>query len=86
MIVLSVTDGGTRGLLLEAGCAYIVQPRDPLRQRHRGRRCVIVEFVPVSAAYPFVSAARVRFSDTLSTARVALEDLVEADSEWPWPS
>jgi hypothetical protein len=86
MIVLSVTVTGTRGLLLEVGSPYLVQPRDARRGRHRGRRCVILEFVPLSEDYPFVSMARVRFSDTLGVSRVALEDLVEVESDWPWPS
>ncbi len=65
-----------RKATLTAGNAYIVRPLNPRKQKHRGRLCVILDFIPVSESHPNDTVAKVRFVDNNRIGRAELSDLV----------
>lgn len=76
---VSVTAGGrSRKVTLVAGEEYVVQPLNPQKLKHRGRRCLLLDFVPVSDSHPKDLVAKVRFVDNNRIGRAELADLVPA--------
>jgi len=61
---------------LRVGKEYIIQPRNPLKKKHRNRRCIVLDFVPVSDSHPRDIVAKVRFLDNNRIGRTELADLV----------
>ena len=77
-ITVSCTYGAqTREVILKIGEEYVVQPLNGQKKKHRDRRCVILDFVPVSGARPRDVVAKVRFLDTNRIGRTELDDLVK---------
>lgn len=72
--------GVYRKATLTAGNEYIVRPLNPRKKKHRGRLCVILDFVPVSEFHPVDTVAKVRFIDNNRIGRAELSDL-ESSSE-----
>jgi len=58
------------------GKEYIIQPLNPLKKKHRNRRCIVLDFVPVSDSHPIDIVAKVRFLDNNRVGRAELDDLV----------
>jgi hypothetical protein len=76
-IEVRVHHGSTeRKTTLEIGGEYIVKPRNPQKEKHRDRPCVILDFVPVSEQHPRDVVAKVRFLDNNRMGRAELGDLV----------
>ena len=65
-----------RKTILTVGKEYVVQPLNPLKKKHRNRRCIILDFVPVSDSHPRDIVAKVRFLDNDHIGRTELDDLV----------
>jgi hypothetical protein len=61
---------------LEIGRVYIVHPHNPAQLKHRGRKCVLLEIVSVSADRLQDKVAKVRFCDNNRIGRVELGELV----------
>ena len=66
-----------RKVVLKVGEEYVVQPLNGQKKKHRDRRCVILDFVPVSDAHPRDVVAKVRFLDNNRIGRTDLGDLVK---------
>jgi len=76
--VAMATHGNTqREVLLEVGREYTVSPLNPRAQRHRGRACSILEFVPASDGEGTI--ARVRYLDTNRVGHAKLDHLAEKE-------
>jgi hypothetical protein len=76
-IEVSTSYGRThRKATLTAGNAYLVSPLNPKKKKHRGRLCVILDFIPVSEFHPNDTVAKVRFVDNNRIGRAELSDLV----------
>jgi hypothetical protein len=68
---------GAKGkTILRIGKEYIIQPLNPLKKKHRNRRCIVLDFVPVSESHPIDIVAKVRFVDNNRIGRTELDDLV----------
>lgn len=65
----------TRVVRIEVGREFEVQPPNPQKLKHRGRRCTVVGWVFDDIG--FLSAVSVKFADNGRRGRVDLEDLVE---------
>lgn len=65
-----------RKVILEIGKEYIVSPINERNMENRGRRCLLLEFVPYSPDKTGDEVARVEFLDNHRRARVELEDLI----------
>lgn len=75
-IEVGTTYGGAhRKVTLIAGHEYVVSPLNPRKMKHRGRRCVLLDFVPVSESRPKDTVAKVRFVDNNRVGRAELDDL-----------
>jgi hypothetical protein len=75
-IEVGTTYGGAhRKVTLIAGNEYVVSPLNPRKMKHRGRRCVLLDFVPVSKLHPKDNVAKVRFVDNNRIGRAELDDL-----------
>ena len=61
---------------LRVGKEYVIQPLNPLKKKHRNRRCIVLDFVPVSDSHRRDIVAKVRFLDTNRIGRTELDDLV----------
>jgi hypothetical protein len=61
---------------LTAGNEYTVRPLNPRKMKHRGRHCMILDFVPVSEFHPVNTVAKVRFIDNNRIGRAELSDLL----------
>jgi hypothetical protein len=68
-----------RTVLLEIGKEYLVSPINDRNMDNRGRKCVLLEFVPYSYDKPEDILALVKFNDTRRNGRVELEDLVPVE-------
>ena len=64
-----------RKTTLRVGHDYIIEPINPIKQRHRGRRCRLLEFVLSERDYK-TTIAKVQFLDTKRVGLVDLDDLV----------
>ena len=64
-----------RKMTLRVGKEYLVEPLNNRKMKHRDRRCVILDFVPVSESHPRDLVAKVRFRDNNRVGRVELADL-----------
>ena len=64
-----------RKVTLRVGHDYIIEPINPIKQRHRGRRCRLLEFV-LSERDHKTTIAKVKFLDTQRAGLVDLDDLV----------
>jgi len=77
--VALATHGDTqREVLLEVGREYTISPLNPRAQRHRGRECSILEFVPTSDGEGTI--ARVRYLDTNRVGHAKLDHLAEKEA------
>jgi len=65
-----------RRVVLEIGKEYLVSPINRYNMENRGRRCILLEFVPYSPDKPEDILARVKFLDTNRNGRIELEDLI----------
>ena len=65
-----------RRVVLEIGKEYLVSPINRHNMENRGRRCILLEFVPYSPDKPEDILARVKFLDTNRNGRIELEDLI----------
>jgi hypothetical protein len=75
-IFVSESHGKTRReATLRVGEEYVVQPLNPNKKKHRGRHCVILDFVAVSEFHPKDIVAKVRFLDNNRVGRAELSDL-----------
>ena len=74
--VISGTAPDQRRVVLEIGKEYLVSPINARNIENRGRRCILLEFVPYSPDKPEDILARVKFMDSNRNGRVELEDLV----------
>ena len=63
-----------RKVTLRVGHEYIVEPLNPIKRRHRGRRCRLLEFVLSERDYK-TTIARVKFLDTQRVGLVDVDDL-----------
>ena len=63
---------------LEVGKEYVVQPMNPQKTKNRGRKCMILDFVPVSEFHPHDTVAKVRYLDNNRVGKAELSDLVPA--------
>ncbi len=68
-----------RRVVLDIGKEYIVSPINDRNMENRGRRCILLEFVPYSPDKPEDIIARVEFCDNHRKWRVELEDLVPVE-------
>lgn len=66
----------SRETTLDIGGEYIIQPLNPQKKKHRDRRCVILDFIPVSEFHPKDTVAKIRFMDNNRIGRAELSDLV----------
>jgi hypothetical protein len=57
------------------GKEYIVDPLNPQAKRNRGRRCVILAFVPWSDTGDWTEVAKVRYLDNNRIGRQHLNNL-----------
>jgi hypothetical protein len=73
VMMISSSKGKTT---LRVGKEYIIQPVNPLKKKHRNRRCIVLDFVPVSDSHPIDIVAKVRFIDNNRIGRTELDDLV----------
>ena len=72
---------GSKGkTTLRVGKEYIIEPLNPLKKKHRNRRCIVLDFVPVSDSHPIDIVAKVRFLDNNRVGRAELADLVGVSS------
>ena len=62
------------------GHEYLVNPLNPAKLKHRGRRCIVLEVISVSENHPRDFVAKVKFLDNNRTGRVELGDLVPVES------
>ena len=76
--IMSSQGGISRNVTLHEGREYIVNPLNPRTTKHRGRRCIVLDIVPVSESHPRDYTAKVRFLDNNRVGRVELSDLVPA--------
>ena len=67
-----------RTVTLEIGKEYLVKPINPHNRDNRGRKVIILEFVPYSYDKPDDVVAVVQFLDNRRKGRIELEDLVPA--------
>ncbi len=65
-----------RKVILDIGKEYIFSPINERNMENRGRRCILLEFVPYSPDKPEDIVARVEFCDDHRKGRVELEDLI----------
>ena len=71
-----ISGAGARECLLEVGKAYVIQPLNPRKKKHRNRECEIVGFVTDSSGH---TLAKVRFRDNGRIGKVDLSDLVSLE-------
>jgi|SRR5579871_1681248 len=64
-------------IVVQIGETYLVEPHNPQKLKHRGRRCILLE-ASKDMHDRQAGTAKVRFYDTGRTGRVDLNDLVEA--------
>jgi hypothetical protein len=77
---MTVTSGAPprqRTVTLEVGKEYMIKPINPHNRENRGRKCLLLEFVPYSYDKPDDIVAIVKFLDNLRKGRIELEDLVD---------
>jgi hypothetical protein len=67
-----------REVEVEVGKEYVVQPMNPQKTKNRGRKCVILDFVPLSESHPNDMVAKVRYLDNNRVGRAELSDLLPA--------
>jgi ribosome biogenesis SPOUT family RNA methylase Rps3 len=65
-----------RKVVLEIGKEYYIRPINERNAENRGRRCILLDFVPYSPDKPEDIVARVEFCDDYRKGRVELEDLI----------
>jgi hypothetical protein len=78
IIVNSGVGQNWREVELEVGKEHLVLPVNPRKTRNRDRKCVILDFVPVSESYPQATVAKVRYLDTNRVGVAEISDLVPA--------
>jgi hypothetical protein len=76
MTVITSFGSKRRKMTIKVGKEYVIQPLNPLKKKHRDRRCVVLGFVPVSEFHPRDIVAKVRFLDNNRIGRTELDDLV----------
>lgn len=64
--------------LLRAGNTYTIVPENPLKSKHRGRKCEIVMFLTDELKQPI--KAKVKFLDNNRTGIIDLRDLLDSDN------
>ncbi len=76
--IIVITDRSSKPhkITLEVGKRYVVQPLNSQKKKHRDRRCVLLDFVPVSDSHARDIVAKVRFIDNNRIGRTELDDLV----------
>jgi hypothetical protein len=75
MEVVSGYGKARRQVVLGIGKEYVIQPLNPRKTKNRDRRCVLLEFAPVSQHEPDYIKAKVRYLDSGRIGRIELEDL-----------
>jgi hypothetical protein len=65
-----------RTVVLDVGKEYLISPINDRNMENRGRKCILLEFVPYSPDKLEDILALVKFCDTNRNGRVELEDLV----------
>ncbi len=75
--VTTVYGSKERKMVLRVGSEYVVDPLNSRKMKHRDRRCVILDFVPVSDDHPKDIIAKVRFLDNNRVGRAELDDLAK---------
>jgi len=78
IIVNSGVGQNWREVELEVGKEHLVQPANPRKTKNRDRKCVILDFVPVSESCSQATVAKVRYLDTNRVGMAELSDLVPA--------
>lgn len=67
-----------REVEIEVGKEYVIQPLNPQKTKNRGRRCLVLDFVPVPESYPDDTVAKVRYLDNNRVGKAKLSDLILA--------